>query len=132
MAVIPIDFANLVHVSDESPLVAYRITRVNGTDADIIESLRSNHELQKPPRGVEIEYPRIHEGISSHLTARGAAEYVVRWPKLGEYIVRLELDGPTGASSLIWGNPGHLTIWCDALTLRSHVTDTLTVQEVLQ
>lgn len=132
MAVIPIDFANLVHVSDESPLVAYRIAQVDGTDDGVIESLRSNHELGKPPRGVEIEHPAIHRGISSHLTARGAAEYAVKWPKLGDYIVRVELDGATAASWLLWGSPGHLTIWCDALTLRSHVTDTLTVQEALQ
>jgi hypothetical protein len=57
----------VVHRVDD-PVLAYRIVRsVNTDDPVIVDSFRSNYELDARPRGMEVESTLIHLGLSMYL-----------------------------------------------------------------
>jgi hypothetical protein len=79
-----------------------------------LHSLRSNYELGKPPRKGSVEERRtiIHTGISMFKTREVAADMARRWPKLGDYVARVELDTKNGFNYVDDDGPnGHMTIW---------------------
>jgi hypothetical protein len=116
-----------VVVSEIEPgdeLIAYRIVRSDiAGDPVLLNSFRSNFELERPPRNRERAWTVIHMGISAYLDeplARGTAE---TWRKLGDYIAELHLRPDQGFNFARTGHPGHLTIWADPVKLHEVTVD---------
>jgi hypothetical protein len=85
--------------------------------------LRSNYELGQEPRRVERSSTVIHMGISTYLgegAARGTAQ---RFPKLGDFVARLDLTSGRGFNFAQTGHPGHLTVWGDPFKLHDVIGD---------
>jgi hypothetical protein len=111
-------------IDPRSDLTVYRIVRsdISG-DPVLLNSFRSNYELDRPPRNRERASTVIHMGISAYLDeplARGTAE---RWSKLGGYIAALHLVPDQGFNFAPTGHPGHLTIWADPVKLHEMTVD---------
>jgi hypothetical protein len=114
------------------PPTGYDVFRI--VRADVIEdpaflnSLRSHYELGEEPRRVERNSTAIHMGISVYMRAHMAHETAARFPKLGDYVARLELRAGLGVNLAQTGNPGHLTMWADPVKLTATVADIEPVQ----
>lgn len=100
----------LVHVSDPS-------------NPALLEDVTSNAAKGRLPRGREIRQPAIHEGLSVFKSAHGArnrrrqvAERLERLGRneplrIGDYVARLELEGPDVGYEDRDEPNGHMTIW---------------------
>lgn len=96
-------------------------------DPVFVRCFRSHYELGEEPRKVERNSSVMHMGISTYLDeaiARGTAQ---RWPKLGEWVARLEMQHGNGFNYAHTGPPGHLTIWGDPVKLSAMVVDVVPV-----
>lgn len=110
----------LVHVSDAE-------------DPALLEDMRSNASKGRPPRGRELRQPAIHDGLSAYKTCRGAinrrrlvAERLERLGRdepvrIGDYVARLELEGPDVGYEDRDEPDGHLTIWASPSRLAGAV-----------
>ncbi|MBV9916319.1 MAG: hypothetical protein JO153_07435 [Solirubrobacterales bacterium] len=100
----------------------YRIVRSEYLDDPVfLNSLRSNYELDHPPRGVERSSTVIHMGVSAYISEYLAQQTAQRWEKLGDYIAEVQLAPGRGFNFAYTGHPQHLTIWADPVKLREAV-----------
>ena len=95
----------------------------NTNDPAFLNSLRSHYELSKEPRRVERRWTVMHMGISAYWTSERASETALTWPKLGDYIARLQLHPSMGFNYAHTGHAGHLTLWGDPVKLCDVATD---------
>jgi hypothetical protein len=100
----------------------FRIVR-SDTYSSVRDSMRSNYELGRVPRGVEVSWPVVQMGISVFLTSTAAREVARKFPKLGTYIAELALAPGQGFNVAETGQPLHLTTWADPVKLRDAVVD---------
>lgn len=110
----------------------FRIVRSNNRgDPAFLDSLRSHYELSQEPRKVERRWTVLHMGISVYMSQDQASQTARRWPKLGDYIARLELQAEHGFNVARTGHAGHLTLWAEPVKLRDATVDISTVAESL-
>jgi hypothetical protein len=106
------------------PLVAYRIVRSeHREDPVFIESFRSHYELHTEPRRVERSSSVIHMGISMYLDEGVARKTAQTFPKIGNWVARLELTHGQGFNYAHTGPRLHLTIWGDPVKLSRAAVD---------
>jgi hypothetical protein len=114
----------VLELSPGTSITVYRIVRSEVRDDPVlVNSLRSNYELGQEPRRVERSSTVIHMGISTYLgegAARGTAQ---RFPKLGDFVARLDLTSGRGFNFAQTGHPGHLTVWGDPFKLHDVIGD---------
>jgi hypothetical protein len=105
-------------------LDVYRIVKVASTaNPLLINSLRSNAALKKPPRGPEKHSPAIYQGISAYADRSDAEDNAREFPQLGEHIAHLQLEGTDKITYAHWGPKTHLTVWADAALLLDSIVD---------
>jgi hypothetical protein len=110
------------------PLTVFRGVKVDDRESPLLlDSLRSNYELGRRPRHVEITTTPIHMGISVYLTNEQAAATVRAFPAIGAYVAELRLVPETGAAFADTGPPGHLTLWGRPLDLLAVIADIVPV-----
>lgn len=104
-------------------LVVHRIVRTDeDRSAMVLDDFRSNSAVGAPTRGVERQYPVLHEGISMYEKLEAAEQTARAFPKLGRYVARVELTSGHGITYARWGARTHLTVWAEPETLRALVT----------
>jgi hypothetical protein len=114
------------HVAE--PIDLYRVVRGRTQGAPgVLDSMRSNYELDAPPRGVEREAALIHFGLSMFTTFDAAADRAQRWPRLGSHVARVRLEPGNGFHLAETGARVHRTVWGRPLQLLACVADILTV-----
>lgn len=102
----------------------FRIVRSDSPEDPVfLNSLRSHYELSEEPRKVERRSAVLHMGISVYVNSNDALRTVRRWPKLGDYVARLDLRADMGFNYAHTGPPGHLTLWGDPVKLRDATVD---------
>jgi hypothetical protein len=102
----------------------WRIVRSDSSEDPVfLNSLRSSYEMERPPRGVELSASVIHRGISVFYEVGRARATAQRWPKLGDYIARIQLHPGNGFNYAVTGQPGHLTLWGDPVKLSEATVD---------
>jgi hypothetical protein len=102
----------------------FRIVRTDESDDPVLlNSFRSNYELGGEPRRVERSSTVIHMGISVYTDGDVARETAERFPKLGDFIARLDLQPGHGFNYSPTGHPLHLTMWGDPVKLAAAVAD---------
>ena len=114
----------VVEIDPGRATAVYRIVRSEHRDDPVLlNSLRSNYELERPPRknSVERSSTVIHMGISAYLDAGIAGATAQKWPKLGDYIAEIHLSHGHGFNYANTGHPLHLTIWADPVKLRDAI-----------
>ena len=110
-------------------LVVYRIVRSDNPDDPVfLNSLRSHYELTQEPRGVERQWSVIHTGISVYQERVAAQGTAIRFPVIGDYIARLELQPGMGINYAHTGPVRHLTLWAEPVKLREVTTDITAVE----
>jgi hypothetical protein len=117
-------------LADGEEVVAYRIVRTEDRDHSAFErSFTSRAALGLPPRRgtPEERHPELADGLSAYRSreaAMGTAlSLIERDRSVGEYIAKVVLRGGMGVRIAVWGPPGHLTIWGNALTLCQATVD---------
>jgi hypothetical protein len=83
----------------------------------------SSFARDRPPRGLEQRSVLIQMGISFFETAGQAAAVALRYPKIGNFVARVELPLGHGICYADTGPPGHLTIWGRPLQLADAIAD---------
>jgi hypothetical protein len=118
----PIDMLSVVVVRE--PIVAFRVVRGSSLQQqDVLESFRSNYELDRPPRGIEGRIAVIQMGISM-FRRRGQAEGLARrFPVIGDQIARMSLTGGRGFAYADTGPVGHMTVWGRPVQLVEAIVD---------
>ena len=117
----------VVHRVDDLVL-AYRIVKsVHSNDPVIVDSFRSNYELDALPRGLEVESTLIHLGLSMYLKPRMAIATAQRWPQIGRYIATVHLQPNNGFCYANTAQQGHITVWGRPLRLFACIADILPV-----
>ena len=102
----------------------YRIVRTNDPeDSALLNSFRSNYELDREPRKVERHWTVIYMGISVYTTVEAAIRTAQAWPKLGDYIAQVRLAHGSGFNWAETAQPLHLTIWADPIKLLEATVD---------
>ncbi len=98
-----------LHLGEE--LTVFRIVRSRiENDPVLINSFKSHYEMRKPPRKVEHDSAVLHMGISVFTTRATAAGVANRFPILGEYTARLDLQYGHGLNYAATGPNGHLAL----------------------
>lgn len=110
-------------------LTVFRITTIDLYEPELVDSFRSNYELEREPRRRERESTPIHMGVSVYLSLEQARDTARRWPRLGAFVARLELLPPSAASFALTSFPGHLTVWGRAADLVGAVVSIVPVEE---
>lgn len=96
----------------------FRIVRTDRRDDPaLLNSFRSNYELDREPRNVERNWTVIYMGLSVYRSAEAATRTAQAWPKLGEYIAHVTLAQGSGFNAADTGQSLHLTIWADPIKL---------------
>jgi hypothetical protein len=109
----------------------FRIVRSHDfDDPGFLDSLRSHYELSREPRKVERRWTVIHMGISVYTTQEQAIATARMWPKLGDYVTRIELEAGLGFNLARTGHKGHLTLWAEPVKLRDAAADIVTTGEL--
>ena len=123
----PTDEAQLHLIGEGEELVVHRnVKSADRASAALLESLRSNADLGRPPRAQERDYPLIHSGISAWDRPEQAEANAQRFPALGDYVAVVRLDPASAARYYYWGSrPGHLTVWADPLMILERIVDIL-------
>ena len=117
-------------LSPRTRLTVYRIVGSDSPDDPVfVRAFRSHYELSEEPRRVERQSAVIHMGISTYIDERSAVETARRWPKLGDYIARVDLEPGHGFNFALTGHPRHLTIWGDAIKLAEATSDIRPVRD---
>jgi len=117
-------------------LEVYRLVRVADVrDAGLLEDMKSNAAKARFPRGREVRQPTIHEGLSVYRSRQGAinrrrlvAERLERLGRdepvlIGDYVARLQLEGPDVGYEDRDEADGHMTIWGEPFRLAGAVAD---------
>jgi hypothetical protein len=108
-------------------LSVFRIVRSEYSDDPVfLNSLRSHYELGEEPRKVERRSAALHMGISVYLDRGDAVGTAQRWPKLGDYTARLDLEAGKGFN---YAQTGHLALWADPIKLSSVLVDIESVDQ---
>jgi len=111
-------------VTAERAVEAYRIVHGSSpTDARVLESLRSNYERDRPPRGWEQRNVVIQMGISMFVRRTQAEGTARRFPVIGDHIAQIRLEQGFGFALARTGPPGHLTVWGRPLQLLGAIVD---------
>lgn len=111
---------------------AFRIVRAaDPEDSAFLDSLRSNYELNRPPRGIEDRDAVVHMGLSMYETPeRAVATAQMWWPKIGRFLAEVQLVPGEGFNyTRDTGPEGHLTVWGRPIQLRQVVTDIVPIEE---
>jgi hypothetical protein len=117
----------VVHRVDD-PVPAYRIVKsIHPNDRLIVDSFRSNYELDALPRGLEVESTLIHLGLSMYLKPKMAIATAQHWPQIGRYIATVHLVPNNGFCYANTAQQGHITVWGRPLQLLACVADILPV-----
>jgi hypothetical protein len=120
----------VLEVPSGSEIDVFRIVRSNQKgDPAFLDSLRSHFELSHEPRKVERRWTVLHMGISVYMSHDQASQTARRWPKLGDYVARIELQADRGFNVARTGHAGHLTLWAEPVKLRDATVDIHTVVE---
>ncbi len=104
-------------------------------EPSFVDSFRSRAELGLPPRPrtPEAANALIHSGISVFETAAAAAETALAVRRVGRdiggFVAELLLSDKLPLRYWAWGSPGHLTLWCYAISLSSTVVGTMPITE---
>jgi hypothetical protein len=107
----------VVHQVDDLVL-AYRIVKsINPDDPVMVDSFRSNYELDALPRGLEVESTLIHLGLSMYLKPTMAIATAQRWPQIGRHIATVRLVPNNGFCYANTAQQGHITVWGRPLRL---------------
>jgi hypothetical protein len=112
------DEATLVcHRGDGRP--AFRVLRISAP-AEL--DWRSNHELGKAPRGIELGSTLVHMALSMFESAERARSTAERFGgRLGAFVGQVELAGDAGIWFAETGPPGHYSVWARASELQRHL-----------
>lgn len=118
----------VLEIDPGTVITIYRIVRSDHRDDPVfLNSLRSNYELDRPPRNVERSSTVTHMGISAYLDRGLARKTAQQWDKLGDYIAEIRLTPGHGFNYAYTGHSRHLTIWADPVKLREAVRHIRTV-----
>lgn len=110
--------------------LVYRITKSDRPyDLVLLDSFKSNYELDRPPRKVEIISTPQHMGISVYTQLERARQTARAFPQIGDFVAEVELGPESGAAFALTAEPGHLTVWGRPLVLVALVTDIVPVEE---
>ncbi len=105
-------------------LTTFRIVKTDRAyDPLLLESFKSNYELGRNPRRAEIDFAPTHMGISVYLGQERALSTARAFPKIGEYVARVQLEPEMGAAFALTAEPGHLTVWGRPLQLIRGLVD---------
>jgi hypothetical protein len=114
----------VLEVSQGHEIDVFRIVRSDKrTEPAFLDSLRSHYELSQEPRKVERRWTVLHLGISVYVNRDQARKTAQRWPQLGGYVARIELQAGHGFNMAHTGPAGHLTLWAEPVKLRAATVD---------
>lgn len=107
---------------------AYRAVFVGEPEhPDLPASFRSHYEMGMDPRREQIDYAVRHTGVSMWRNQDKMVAIARKyWPKLGEFVARVELRHGRGFNYLdpsCERDPEHLTTWGDPEKLAGAVVD---------
>jgi hypothetical protein len=120
----PTEEGQLRKIAEGEELVVHRIlVSADLASAELLDSLRSNADLERPPRAKELTHPLIHSGITTWLQPEQAVANAKTFPRLGDFVAVVRLDAASGARHFEWGRPGHLTVWADPLMILERIED---------
>ncbi len=110
-------------------LTCWRIVRSeHHEDPVLLNSLRSNFELGRGPRGAECRSWLVHLGISAYLNEDVAHATADRFHRLGDWVAQLRIEHDNGVNYAHTGHRWHLTTWSDPIKLIGRVVDITAVR----
>lgn len=119
-----IESLEVVVVPPGGTIELFRIVRSSRIQqAAVINSFRSNYELNRPPRGVEDRVALIQMGLSMFRRWSQAEGTARRFPAIGDHVARVSLGAGRGFAYADTGPPGHVTVWGRPVQLMKAVVD---------